>query len=146
MECTTPVTFPKNFVTQGQEYSMKQAISLGLALMLTGHLIPNAWGEDTMVGAINATPVGTKIEIRLKDKEKLRGERGVVSDAGFTLVDAHQGDRQSAFDDVASFKRITGQSHTVRNVAIIAGIGVAALGITAAILLRCGPLGCRSRL
>lgn len=72
----------------------------------------------------------------------MRGTRGPVSSSGFTLVDARRAEHQIAFDDVASVKRISAKSHTVRNILMVTGIGVAALGITAGILLRCGPFGC----
>ena len=69
---------------------------------------------------ILGTPLGTSIEIRLKDKQKLRGARAAVSDSGLTLVDARSGERQIAFDDVASVKTFK------RNVLIMVGIVVAA--------------------
>ena len=49
-------------------------------------------------------------------------------------------ERQIEFDDVASVKQL--KSHTTRNILIVVGIGVAALGITASITFRCGALGC----
>lgn len=109
------------------------------------HLVPAAIGEGSVAGQITAIPPGAQIELHLKNKEKLRGAKGPVSAAGFTLVDAHTGDRQIAFDDVASVKQLTTKSHTTRNILIGVGIGVAALGITAAVLLRCGPFGCGKR-
>jgi len=107
------------------------------------HLVPAAFGEDSVASRITAMPTGAKIELRLKNEQKLRGARGPVSSTGFTLVDAHAGERQIAFDDVASVKQLSmKKSHTTRNILIGVGIGVAALGITAAVLLRCGPFGC----
>ena len=63
-----------------------------------------------------------------------------MSTSGFTLVDA--GEHQIAFDDVASVKQLTKKSHVTRNVLIGLGIGVAAVGITAGIIFRCGSFGC----
>jgi len=103
-------------------------------------LVPAASGEDNVASQMTAMPAGAKIELHLKNKETMRGTKGPVSNSGFTLVDAHKAERQIAFDDVASVKQL--KSHTTRNVLIGAGIGVAALGITAGILLRCGPFGC----
>jgi hypothetical protein len=104
------------------------------------HLVSAAFGEDTVASQITAMPAGAKIELLLKNKQTMRGTRGPVSDAGFTLVDTRKAEHQIAFDDVISVKQL--KSHTTRNILIGVGIGVAALGITAAILLRCGPLGC----
>mgnify|MGYP003341788469 CR=1 FL=1 len=73
--------------------------------------------------------LGTSIEVRLKDKQKLRGARGAVADSGFTLVDARSGERQISYSDVASVKRIGAKSHTGRNILIGVGIGVAAVAI-----------------
>jgi hypothetical protein len=98
----------------------------------------------TVAAQIAAMPQGARIELRLKTKEKLRGARGAASDIAFTLTNAPAPDRQIAFDDVATVKLY--KSHTTRNVLIIVGIGVVAtIGIIAAVILRCGPLGCNSK-
>ena len=121
---------------------MRHTISLALTLLMVMHLEPVAAGGDSVASQITAMPTGAKIEIRLKNKQTMRGARGPVSNSGFTLVDARKAEHQIAFDDVASVKQITTKSHTTRNILIVTGIGVAALGITAGILLRCGPFGC----
>jgi len=74
-------------------------------------------------------PLGASIELRLKDKQKLRVSRGAVSDSGFTLVDARSGERQVSFNDVASVKQVHAKSHTGRNILIGVGIGVGAVAI-----------------
>ena len=48
-----------------------------------------------------------------------------MSASGFTLIDPSGGNRQIAFDEVASVKQLTKKSHTKRNVLIGAGIAVA---------------------
>jgi hypothetical protein len=106
------------------------------------HLVPQAFGDESVASQIAALPEGAKIELHLKNKQTMRGSRGALSSAGFTLVDASKAEHQIAFDDVARVIRLPRKSHTTRNVLIGVGIGVAALGITAAIVLRCGPLGC----
>jgi hypothetical protein len=121
---------------------MRKTISLALALLTAVHFVPSAFGEDSVTSQITAMPTGAKIELHLKNKQTIRGARGALSNAGFTLVDTRKGEHQIAFDDVASVKQLTAKSHTTRNVLIGVGIGVAALGITAAIVLRCGSLGC----
>jgi len=119
---------------------MRRTISLVLTLLILMHLIPAAAGEDSVANQITAMPTGARIEILLKNKQTMRGTRGPVSNAGFMLVDAQKAEHQIAFGDVASVKQI--KSHTTRNILIVTGIGVAALGITVGILLRCGPFGC----
>jgi hypothetical protein len=105
--------------------------------------VPAASGEDNAATQITAMPAGAKMELHLKNNQTQRGAKGPVSNVGFTLVDAHKGEHQIVFDEVASVKQL--KSHTTRNILIGVGIGVAALGITAVILLRCGPLGCANR-
>ena len=121
---------------------MRNTISLALTLLMVMYLVPAAAGEDSVASQITAIPTGARIELLLKNKQTMRGTRGPVSNSGFTLVDAHKAEQQISFDDVASVKQITTKSHTTRNILIVTGIGVAALGITVGILLRCGPFGC----
>jgi len=116
---------------------MRETIAFGLVLLM---MLPAAFGQENVASRIMAIPAGTKIELHLNNKQTVRGTRGPLSSAGFTLIDSRTGERQIPFDDVASVKRL--RSHTTRNVLIIAGIGVAAVGITAGIIFRCGALGC----
>jgi hypothetical protein len=122
---------------------MRQLLSLVLALTLLARAVE----ADTpnVATQVSAIPEGARVELRLKNKEKLRGTKGTVSETGFTLVSTPGPDRQIAFDDIASVK--LHKSHTTRNVLIIVGIGVVAtVGIIAAVALRCAPLGCNSKL
>jgi hypothetical protein len=122
---------------------MRQALSVILTLALLPRFAAAA--PPTVQTQIAAVPQGARIELRMKSREKLHGVRGTMTDAGFTLVSTPAADRQIAFDDVASVKQY--KSHTTRNVLIIVGIGVVAtVGIIAAVALRCGPLGCNSKL
>ncbi|HLX43321.1 MAG TPA: hypothetical protein VKR43_07795 [Bryobacteraceae bacterium] len=114
---------------------IRRMISAMLAL-----LVPAAYGQESIANKIAAIPEGAKIELHMKNSQTMRGGRGPVANAAFTLVDARKGDHQIAFDDVASVKQL--KSHTTRNILIVVAIGVAAIGITIGILLRCGPLGC----
>jgi hypothetical protein len=120
---------------------MRQLLSLVLALGILTRTVEA--DTPTVATQIAAIPQGARIELRLKTKEKLHGTRGPASDTGFTLQTP--ADRQIAFDDVDSVK--LSKSHTTRNVLIIVGIGVVVtVGIIAAVVLRCGPLGCNSKL
>ena len=123
---------------------MRKTISFALTLLMVISAVPAASGEDNAATQIIAIPAGAKMELHLKNNQTQRGAKGPVSNVGFTLVDAHKGEHQIAFDDVASVKQL--KSHTTRNILIGVGIGVAALGITAGILLRCGGLGCGNRI
>lgn len=127
-----------------QENNLRKTMSLALTLLLVMSSVPAALGEDNAATQITAMPAGAKMELRLKNNQTQRGARGPVSNVGFTLVDAHKGEHQIAFDDVASVKQL--KSHTTRNILIGVGIGVAALGITAGILFRCGGLGCGNKI
>ncbi|MGA3206192.1 MAG: hypothetical protein ABSF12_27180 [Bryobacteraceae bacterium] len=119
---------------------MRQALSLILVSLLVSHLAPA--DTPTVREQIVSMSLGTNIELRLKNNDKLRGARGEVTDTGFTLVDPRFGNRQIAFADVAAVKLFVHQSHTTRNILIGVGIAVAAVGIWLGIELRCGVFGC----
>ncbi len=102
------------------------------AVLILGVLIQSAVASpDTasVTTQIVGMPVGTNIELRLKNKQIVRGARGAVSTTTFTLVDSHAGEKQIAFDDVASVKLFTPKSHTTRNILIGVGITLLILGI-----------------
>lgn len=108
---------------------MRQLLSLVLVL---GILTKSAAaGPDTasVTTQITAMPLGSNIERRLKNKQKMRGARGALSNSGFAPVDAHAGEKQIAFDDVASVKLFRLKSHTTRNILIGVGITLVVLGI-----------------
>src|SRR5579863_2122793 len=101
-------------------------------LLLATQLVPADFGAETVASQITAIPTGANIELHLKNKQKMRGTKGLVSDSGFTLVDASKAEHQIAFDDVVSVKQLIKKSHLTRNILIGVAIGVAAVGITAA--------------
>jgi hypothetical protein len=115
---------------------MSKMIAIALALVM----MTSVFGDEKVASQITAMPAGTKIELRLSNKQTVRGARGQLSNTGFTFIDTRTGERQMSFDEVVSVKRL--KSHTIRNVLIVVGLGVAALGITVGVILRCGPLGC----
>jgi hypothetical protein len=124
---------------------MRQTLSLALTLLMALQLAPTAFAAEGVASQITAMPPGTKIELRLKDKRKMTGATGAVSNSGFVLIDASIGEHQIAFDDVASVKRVGAKSHTTRNVLIILGIGVVVAVIVVVIHVKSCPLGCNSR-
>ncbi len=122
---------------------MRQFVSVILALTILARVLDA--DAPAIAAQIAAIPLGARIELRTKTNERLRGSKGAASDTGFILVNPSTADRQIAFDDVASVKLY--KSHTTRNVLIIVGIGVVVtVGILAAVILRCAPLGCNSKL
>ena len=124
---------------------MRRTLSIALALLMVTQLAPAALGADSVSSQLTAIPVGAKIEVHLKNEQTLRGAKGTFSNAGFRILDARNREHEIALDEVVSVKQLSARSLTTRNVLIGIGIGVAALGITAGILLRCGPLGCGNR-
>jgi hypothetical protein len=117
---------------------MRQAVSMSLTFLMLARLAQADTASVTT--QITAMSLGTNIELRLKNNEKLHGARGAVSGTGFNLV-IPAGDRQIAFDDVASVKLFIHKSHTTRNILIGVGIGLGAVAIWLGIKLRSGPFG-----
>jgi len=102
------------------------------AVLVFGVLIQSAAASpDTasVTAQIAGMPLGTNIELRLKNKQKVHGARGATSATGFALVDSHAAEQQIAFDDVASVKLFTVKKHTGRNILIGVGITLVILGI-----------------
>ena len=126
---------------------MRQALSILLIWLMLIPLAPKLYGSPDAASQIRAIPPGAHIEVRLKSKEKMRGKCGPLTDAGFALLDEQSGEHQIAFDQVATVKQLgPHKSHTVRNVLIVAAVGVAIFGIVLGIELRCGPLGCNPKI
>ena len=115
---------------------MRQLLSLVLISTMLARLASGAPDTDSVKAQISSMSSGAKIELRLKNNEKLRGTRGPVSDTGFTLVDGRNGERQIAFADVVSVKQVT--SHTKRYVLIAVAIGVTAAVAAFVALIRSG--------
>jgi hypothetical protein len=108
---------------------MRQLLSL---VMVLGILTESA-GADPDTASVRAQivamPLGSNIELRLKNGQRVHGARGALSDSGFALVDTRAGELQIAFVDVASVKPFIPKSHTTRNILIGVGITLVVLGI-----------------
>ena len=125
---------------------MRQLLSITLALLMAMQLVPSAFGAESVAAEITALPLGTRVELHLKNKQKIRGATGAVSGTGFALVAAGVAEQQIAFDDVASVKRLDKKPHTTRTVLIVVGIGVAVTAIALGIYLKkCAPFGCNAK-
>lgn len=116
-------------------HSVRHTLSLLLAMLMLAHLSPASFAAENMRTQIAAVPLGAPIELRLKNKQTLRGARGEVSDSGFTLLDSRGGGRQIAIDDVSSVKHSTKKSHTMRNILIGVGIGAGVFIVLPGILI-----------
>jgi hypothetical protein len=86
--------------------------------------------KPTLQERILEVPNGSIIEVRLMNKQKVRGKLGEVTNEGFSLQTA-QGTKvetqQFAFTDVKSFKQVSGTAATKAGhglVYALAGIGV----------------------
>jgi small nuclear ribonucleoprotein (snRNP)-like protein len=81
------------------------------------NLVPARLAADDIACRIAAMPAGTRVEVRLKSNETLRGSMGAVSSSGFTLLDSKAGAHQVAFSEVASVQQTNAKrSHMKRNV------------------------------
>ncbi len=124
---------------------MRDVICLILASMLFG-----ATNVEAIVGAVGALPngqteskgkptlkervieiqPGTMIEVRLLNKQKIRGRLGELTDEGFSLTTA-QGEKittqKVAFTEVKSFKKVEGGKAGRAVLYGLAGIGVLVL-------------------
>lgn len=82
------------------------------------------------------TPAGSLVEVKLRDKRKLRGRMGAVTDTGFTVQHLEKEKVQDAridFADVKSFKHRQGGMSTGAKVTlgVLAGVGVTFLVLIA---------------
>lgn len=82
-------------------------------------------------------PPGTLVEVRLMNREKLKGRLGEASDEGFTLQTAKRNKietRKIAFDELKSIKTLEGKGTGKTAGYIILG-GLAGIGVLFLILL-----------
>lgn len=122
---------------------MRQALCITLAMLLVTQFVSSVFGADDVASQITAMPLGTNIELHLKNKQVLRGTTGEVSTSGLLLLNPRAGDRQVAFADVTSVKRVAHKSHKKRNILIIGGIAFVAVVTALGIYIKRCPLGCR---
>jgi len=91
----------------------------------------------TMKERILEVPPGSMIEVRLLNKEKIRGRLGELTDEGFSLTTA-QGEKieakKVAFTDVKSFKKVEGGKAAKTAGWIVLG-ALAGLGVLMVVLL-----------
>ncbi len=81
----------------------------------------------TLQQQIIQIPIGSVIEVRLTNKEKLKGQLGAVSSEGIILKYAKAGhieERKIAFSEVQSIKAVNGGKAKRTVLYVLAGIGV----------------------
>jgi len=96
--------------------------------------------KPTLKEQVGQIPAGSQVEVRLLNKERLRGRLGEVSDDGFTVQIAQANrieTRKVAFGDVKSVK-VMGNNDKKRGILI--GVA-AAFGILLVLALTIGHLG-----
>lgn len=86
---------------------MKNVVTILLCVLLA---LPAAAANkfDAVAAKI---PLGTQVEVRLKDKQPIRGSMGEVFPGGFTIqvwVDGRQTQRRILLDEVQSLRKRTG--------------------------------------
>ena len=83
--------------------------------------------KPTLKERILEIPPGTLIEVRLLNKQKIRGRLGELTDEGFSLTTA-QGEKiatqKVAFADLKSFKKVEGGKAGHAVLYALAGLGV----------------------
>ncbi|HET7842094.1 MAG TPA: hypothetical protein VFM21_10835 [Terriglobia bacterium] len=96
-----------------------------------GATVPGAPEESkakpTLKERIIEVPPGTMIEVKLLNKQKIRGRLGELTDEGFSLTTA-QGEKittqKIAFTEVKSFKKVEGGKGGHAVVYALAGAGI----------------------
>ena len=90
---------------------------------------PEVSRDQALKTQVIEIPAGSVVEVRLQDKQKLRGKLGAVTDAGFEVQTVRDGKISSLnlkFDEVKSIKlREKGMSIGAKiTLGILAGLGV----------------------
>jgi hypothetical protein len=94
-------------------------------------------GQATLKERVLEIPAGTMVEVRLTNREKLRGRLGEISDDGFNLQTAKRDKietRKIAFDELKSVKKVEGNKGAQTAGYIVLG-GLAGVGVLFLILL-----------
>jgi hypothetical protein len=93
--------------------------------------------QETLKERVLEIPAGTMVEVRLTNREKLRGRLGEISDDGFNLQTAKRDKietRKIAFDELKSVKKVEGNKGAQTAGYIVLG-GLAGVGVLFLILL-----------
>jgi hypothetical protein len=131
----------------------RKLISWGLVIAFLGNPIlevraaiasdGSASREQRLKERALAIPPGTMVEVKLRDKQKIRGQMGAVSDEGFTVQTA-QGNKIEMktvrFDQLKSIKKV---GHKPPRIATGVAIGLVGLGILVVVIaIVCSTTSC----
>ena len=105
---------------------VRRTLLLVLVLTILPRLASSASREASVRTQIDSVPLGAKIELRLKNKQKIRGRMVKVSDSSVTLADLRARETQISFVEVVSVNELG--LHTGRSILIGVSIGLVALG------------------
>jgi hypothetical protein len=97
----------------------------------------NTAAGQTLKEQLLEIPPGTIVEVRLMNRERLRGRLGEASDEGFSLQTVRGNKIQTrniAFDELKSVKKLEG-SHTGKTAGYIILGGLAGIGVLFLVLL-----------
>ena len=99
------------------------------AMATSAGMPPQATKKPTLQEKVLEIPLGSRVQVRLKNKEKLRGRLGEVSNEGFVVQYARGNqieERKIGFDEVKSLKvKKDGSNKTLLVLAAVgAGVGV----------------------
>ena len=118
---------------------MRKILSILLVVILSANVTyamatsagipPQATKKPTLQEKVLEIPPGSRVQVRLKNKEKLRGRLGEVSNEGFVVQYARGNqieERKIGFDEVKSLKVKKDGSNKILLVlaAVGAGVGV----------------------
>lgn len=95
--------------------------------------------QTTMKERLLGVPPGTMIEVRLRNKQKIRGRLGEINDEGFTLTTLQEQKvvkEKIAFTELKSFKKVEGGKAGHRVLWMLAGVGALVLILSIIILAR----------
>lgn len=119
---------------------IREVLSVVMAMLLVANFnyagsAPQVDLKDDAKTRVRAIPLGSLVDVRLNNNEKIRGRMGEVPDEGFLIQTVQGGKvetRKIAFTDMKSVKFVH-KSHTTRNILLVAGIAVAVLAIVVAV-------------
>jgi len=86
--------------------------------------------QATIQEKVVEIPVGSVVEVRLKTKEKIRGQLGITTSEGFSVKAAKGGtveERKIAFGDVKSIKMVEKGMSTGVKITLVALAGAGAV-------------------
>lgn len=123
--------------------TQEHTVILSIALLLWSGLAPDSLAQEprpprsqSLKEKVIEIPMGSIIEVRLENRQKLRGKLGAVSDSGFELQTVREG---SISTQTLGYEQVTSIKHKEKGMStgakitlgILAGIGVFVLIVVA---------------